>query len=289
MIKGRIAPTPSGFLHLGNAYSFLFTFLLISKHKGELRLRIDDHDGLRTKQSFIDDLFYALDWLGIYWQLGPQNAGEAFTYSQGQRLEIYQHYIELLKNDGRLFACTCSRKSIGDYPNYPGVCIGKQLPLKDGCNWRLLPSTTTQFFFDHFTQKQVSLTLGNTLTHPVIKRKDGLPAYQLISLIDDVDYGINCIVRGEDLLASTCFQLFLSHQLQLKSFIHTKFYHHPLLVNEQGNKLSKSAGSFSLADFKQHYTITELYQGFAAWIGIINAKEITSLNDLMYCFNTLDY
>ena len=289
MIKGRIAPTPSGLLHLGNAYSFLFTFLLINKHQGVLRLRIDDHDGLRTKQPFIDDLFYALDWLGIYWQLGPQNASEAFAHSQGQRMEIYQHYIELLKNDGRLFACTCSRKSIGDYPNYPGVCIDKQLPLNDDCNWRLLPTTTTALFFDHFTQKQVSLPLDHNLTHPVIKRKDGLPAYQLISLIDDVDYGINCIVRGEDLLASTCFQLFLSHQLQLESFNHVKFYHHPLLVDEQGNKLSKSAGSFSLTDFRQRHTIIELYRGFATWIGITNAKEIITLNDLMHCFNALDY
>lgn len=289
MIKSRLAPTPSGFLHVGNAYNFLFAFLLVHKYQGLLHLRIDDYDVQRAKQVFIDDLFRQLEWLGICWDTGPQNAAEVTAHSQQKKQDVYLHYIDFLQKEGLLFACSCTRKTTTETPYYQGNCIGKNFNFNEETNWRLLAKTTQEYFFDSFAKETLTVSPENNILHPIIKRKDGLPAYQLISLIDDVEYGINCIVRGKDLLASSVLQIFLAHQLKLHTFIDTRFYHHPLILDNDGNKLSKSAGSFSLADFRKHHEIGDLYRSFANWLGINNANDILNLNDLQYGFNKMDY
>lgn len=289
MIKSRLAPTPSGYLHLGNAYNFLFAFLLVQKHQGELRLRIDDYDVPRAKQAFIDDLFRNLEWLGIFWHTGPQYAADVGIYSQQQRFDIYHHQVNLLKEQGHLFACSCSRKNIPEKAHYLGICIDKKLPFTAENSWRLLSTASLESFYDHFVKKMVFPDESTRIFHPIIKRKDGLPAYQLVSLMDDIEFGINCIVRGEDLLASTAIQIALSSIVSPNSFSQVKFYHHPLVLDSTGQKLAKSAGSFSLADFKQKHDVHALYRSFAEWLGIKEFEAIASLNDLKYLFNQLDY
>ncbi len=289
MIKSRLAPTPSGFLHVGNAYNFLFAFLLVHKYQGALHLRIDDYDVPRVKQTFIDDLFRSLEWLGISWHSGPQLAADVAVYSQQQRFDIYHYHINLLKEQGQLFACSCSRKNIPEKNHYSGICIDKKLPFTAENSWRLLSNASLESFYDHFMKKIVLPDESTRILHPILKRKDGLPAYQLVSLIDDIEFGVNCIVRGEDLLPSSAAQIALSRVMPLNHFTQVAFYHHPLVLDSNGQKLSKSAGSFSLADFKQKHDVITLYRNFAQWLGIREFATITGLKDLTSLFNMLDY
>lgn len=250
-VRSRIAPTPSGMLHVGNAYNFLLTAWLTRQLKGSLRLRIDDLDAPRIRQAYLDDIFDTLHWLNIACDEGPENVAEHRNkFSQQLRLDQYNHTLRLLVDSGQVFACTCSRKEIAVHSadgQYPGTCIHKKMPLNTpGSCWRMVtrPGTIVHCH-DAITGIQ-AIDLYQSARHFIIRRKEGIPAYHIASLTDDVDFGINLIVRGRDLLESTAIQLYLAQQLQHTSFLNGTFYHHPLIQDPAGEKLSKSAGSTSV-------------------------------------------
>jgi glutamyl-tRNA synthetase len=256
-IHSRIAPTPSGFLHVGNAYAFAVTDYIVSKSGGTLRLRIDDLDAPRVRSEYIQDIFDTLDWMGITEWYGPKDA-MAFSrnFSQQQRLNDYFSCIEALIETGLTYACNCSRSSLlaMGHHTYPGgICRRKKLsPNEPNTALRLviLPEKMPIRFFDYFTGQAHAIDLTKEMGDFVIRRKDGLPAYQIASLCDDVTYGINTIVRGNDLLTSTAAQLYLADLLGKTNFLNAHFFHHPLLTSASGEKLSKSAGSSSIKQLR---------------------------------------
>ncbi|MBS1644715.1 MAG: tRNA glutamyl-Q synthetase [Bacteroidetes bacterium] len=249
-IRSRIAPTPSGYLHIGNAYNFLLTEQLCHHLGGSLRLRIDDLDTARVRQAYLDDIFESLHFLGITWDKGPRNTSEHFAeYTQSLRGDAYNALLAQLVDTGRVFACTCSRAQItasSTDAQYPGTCRDLKLPLDTpNATWRFRTEPEdTVHWVDGFLGP-LTLPLFHRNRDFVVRKRDGIAAYQLASLADDSAYGINLIVRGEDLLASTATQLFLARTLAQNSFLLADFYHHPL-IKENGEKLSKSAGSTSL-------------------------------------------
>jgi glutamyl/glutaminyl-tRNA synthetase len=252
IVRTRIAPTPSGFLHIGNAYNFLLTEAIARKAGSSLRLRIDDLDALRVRPEYVSDIFESLAWLGIHPDEGPKNIPEQEqTFSQHLRIERYETMLEHLVATGLVFACECSRKDLqlhNDKGQYAGTCLDKRISLNTpNVAWRIQTPCESSIsnFHDRITGP-VQLALWDFQRHFIIRRRDSLPAYQLASLCDDVDYRINTIVRGADLLTSTAAQLYLATLLGLESFLASGFYHHPLLKDEHGAKLSKSAGSSSL-------------------------------------------
>lgn len=250
-VHTRIAPTPSGYLHKGNAYNFLLAYRLVQQYGGTLRLRIDDLDVLRLQPEHVQDIFDGLNWLGIEWQLGPLNAEEHFeSFSRQLRIPYYHLLIEQLIASGDVFACTCSRKDVATHHktgHYAGTCRHKNIPLDyPGASLRILVPEETIIHFTDQLKGDVHIHLAQSMGDFVIRRRDGLPAYHIASLKDDVDHGINTIVRGEDLLESTAAQLFLAKKLNLQAFEANTFYHHHLFMDEAGNKLSKSAGSTTL-------------------------------------------
>jgi glutamyl/glutaminyl-tRNA synthetase len=257
-VRSRIAPTPSGYLHKGNAFNFLLTEKLVKQYNGIMVLRIDDLDSNRIKPEYLADVFEVLHWLGITWQEGPQRPDQADAYSQHRRLNLYNTYIEQLKHGGHLFACECSRKQLEAFHQYPGTCRHKQLPFTDEVNWRLISPEKPVVFTDAGSKKTHEINLYEVMRHPVVRKRDGFPAYQVASLADDVHMNINLIVRGEDLLASTATQLYLAELLQLHSFKDAMFYHHPLLTGSNGEKLSKSAGSFSIKEYRKTHSLEAL-------------------------------
>lgn len=265
-IRSRIAPTPSGYLHQGNAFNFLLTSFLVRAQNGTLILRIDDLDQDRIKPAYLADVFQVLDWLEITWDEGPKDFSEAERFSQRHRLHAYEQAIGQLKANGHLFACECSRRQLEAEDQYPGTCLEKKLPFRDDLNWRLISSSEPVRFRDAVTQTEHILPLYDVMRHPVIRRRNGLPAYQLASLVDDVRMNINLVVRGTDLLASTATQLYLASLLGFPGFTDVAFVHHPLITDLTGNKLSKSAGSFSIQEYRQHHDAEELKTGFAAWL-----------------------
>jgi glutamyl/glutaminyl-tRNA synthetase len=251
-VRSRIAPTPSGYLHIGNAYNFLLTEAIVQSKKGILRLRVDDLDALRVRPEYLDDVFESLSWLGIHTDEGPRGAIEQdMQYSQMLRLPEYDVLLRQLVASDLVFACNCSRKDLqqnNQDGQYPGTCLHKGLSLDTpDIAWRIRTTDgKSRVAFEDRILGPLQINIWDTQRYFIVRRRDGLPAYYVASLCDDVAFGINTIVRGEDLITSTAAQLHLSDILGLTSFTNTSFYHHPLLQDERGQKLSKSAGSTSL-------------------------------------------
>jgi glutamyl/glutaminyl-tRNA synthetase len=252
-VRSRLAPTPSGYLHAGNAANFLLTEALVRRAEGQLHLRIDDLDRDRVRPVYVENIFTTLRWLGIQWTSGPVDAADfAAHHSQHLRLERYQALLAaLVARPGLVYACTCSRAQVaaeaGQSGLYTGTCRHKLLPFNtSGAVWRVqVPPEATVTITDGILGSQ-TLDVATLVGDFVIRKKDQLPAYQTASLADDVADGTTLIVRGEDLLPSTVAQLWLAQQAGAPwatAFGAVQFYHHPLLMQADGQKLSKSQQS----------------------------------------------
>lgn len=249
--KTRIAPTPSGYLHRGNAFSFLLTAALAKKTGARLLLRIDDLDRQRVRPAYVQDIFDTLQRLQIGWNEGPRSAAEhEACFSQTHRLPLYRNALQQLRDTGQVFACSCSRTAILRHNAegvYPGTCLHKGLSLDAaGVSWRLRTHAATRLQVKHLDGSITAAPLPPDLQFFVVQKKDGQPAYQLASLVDDLHFGVNLVVRGADLWPSTLAQLLLAERLQQPRFGDITFYHHPLLKDSSGAKLSKSAGAPSV-------------------------------------------
>lgn len=249
--RTRIAPTPSGFLHLGNAASFLCTASLAGQTGARLLLRIDDLDQQRVRPDYIQDIFDTLAFLQIRWDEGPRDPEDyAAHYAQVHRLGLYAEALEQLRREGQVFACTCSRtRLLQDHPQgfYTGTCSQKGIPLDEpGVSWRLHTDLQLSLPVKNSDGSVHSALLPPAMQAFVVRRKDGIPSYQLASLVDDLHFGVDLVVRGADLWPSTLAQLYLAAVLGKTAFLQTAFHHHPLLPGPEGNKLSKSAGAESI-------------------------------------------
>jgi len=285
ILRSRIAPTPSGYLHIGNALNFILTYLLVRKDSGKLFLRIDDLDAPRVNDEYLEDIFITLEWLGIEWDDGPQLLAEHLSrFSQQRRMNLYNDFIKRLILTNKVFACDCSRKDIqelGSAGLYPGTCRNRHLPL-DAPNSALRVFTDKNEiikFEDEFKGTK-SVNLYETQRDFIIRRKDGIPAYHVASLADDIHYNINMVVRGEDLLTSTAAQLYLAELAGEKELGNTRFFHHPLLKNEAGEKLSKSAGSVSIKWWRENgKTPAEFYHKVSGLLGF--NEKASSVNEML--------
>lgn len=263
--KTRIAPTPSGFLHLGNAMSFLITAALARQNGATILLRIDDIDQERVKKKYVEDIFRTLSYLEIPWDEGPKNYQEyKSTFSQTHRLEFYRKAIDHLKNTKQLFACDCSRRKISrESPDgsYPGTCRNKKIPFENKeANWRL-KTDNKEIAIKDLSGRDFTAAIPLLLKDFVVRRKDGLPAYQLTSVVDDLLDGVDLIIRGKDLRGSSIAQQFLSQKLPRSTHSKPVHFHHILMTDAKNRKMSKSSGSTSI----QHLIKTglgkaEIYQ-----------------------------
>ena len=247
--KTRLAPTPSGLLHIGNAFSFALTAALAQKTGASILLRIDDMDRDRVQPEYVADIFDTLRFLDIPWQEGPTDVPDfEANFSQRHRLPLYEKALERLVATGLVYACDCSRKQINEQHNgvYPGTCKHKNIPLdtKD-VSWRIDTDGVMSIRVKQLHDEQFFTALPADVQHFVVRKKDGFPAYQLTSLVDDLHFGIDLIVRGEDLFASTLAQLFLADLLNERKFLDATFHHHGLLTDGD-RKLSKSAGDTAI-------------------------------------------
>jgi len=246
-IKTRIAPTPSGFLHLGNVLSFSITAELARRSGAKILLRIDDIDRVRAGTEYIQDIFDTLNFLEIAWDNGPRDAVDFESgWSQTHRMRLYDEAIERLYADGRIFACRCSRKQLNDSAAKCN-CKEQQTALDTAdVSWRLDTGAVGKLNIKTYSGEVLQTTLPAEMGNFVVRRRDGLPAYQLTSVIDDLHYGIDLVIRGQDLWDSTVAQHVLAVALGREAFRDIAFYHHPLLVAKDGAKLSKSSGATSV-------------------------------------------
>ena len=254
--RGRLAPSPTGYLHLGHARTFWTAQERAHAAKGTMILRNEDLDGPRCKPEFVAAMLEDLRWFGFNWQEGPDIGGPFTPYEQSQRLPLYRDALAKLEAGGFIYPCVCSRKDIqaaaraphaedDDEPLYPGTCrhLRKSEIVNRKCSWRFrVPDGETVSFVDgNFGPK--SFTAGKDFGDFVVWRGDDLPSYQLAVTVDDAAMEITEVVRGADLLLSTARQLLLYRALGLAA---PAFYHCPLMTDQHGRRLAKRHDALSL-------------------------------------------
>ncbi|MEO5668573.1 MAG: glutamate--tRNA ligase family protein [Bdellovibrionota bacterium] len=283
----RWAPTPSGPLHLGNIFSFILTELFSKRAEGDILLRIDDLDVTRTRPDFVRGIFQVLRTLGLEWQAGPRDVEDFQThFSQALFQDAYRTAFDTarLRFPERFFVCDCTRSEIARKSTdglYPGTCRTKNLPWREGLVWRCRVPEDQKIFWEDQILGPVEVDLARDLGDFVIYRREGLFAYQWVSVCEDLRQGVTDVVRGEDLRTSTAAQIFLGEGTAFGS-IH--FAHHPL-VHDGDKKLSKSEGARAVstllakADGKRR-----ILQACARWCGLENPQGIESIDDLNQAF-----
>jgi glutamyl/glutaminyl-tRNA synthetase len=254
--RTRLAPTPSGYLHTGNALNFLLTERLARSNGARVLLRIDDLDAERVRPEYLEDIFRSLEWLGIVWDEGPSGPDDfQANWSQQLRLPQYHTLLGSLRDQGVLYACDCSRSALRNLASdgrYTGTCRDRGLELDaPDVAWRLNIGDAPVMQVPELWGMTIPVDLVHAMGDPVLRQRNGRPAYQLASLADDVQYGITFIVRGMDLLPSSACQLHIARLLGLSTFEQVRFLHHPLITDEAGQKLSKSAGATSLKAMRE--------------------------------------
>jgi glutamyl-tRNA synthetase len=219
----RLAPTPSGYLHEGNALNFLIVAGLARVIDADVALRVDDLDVHRCRPEFADDIFDVLAWLQIPWQHGPKDRADLEAHhSLRLRTEYYRAELNTARASGMdAFACRCTRTEIATSGGHSCVAACRELELA------LVPGESAL---------RTSTPHGDV----VLWRRDDLPAYHLASIIEDRDLGTTHVVRGEDLRESTDIQRFLAPHFGADAFARAMFIHHPLITDGEGHKLSKS-------------------------------------------------
>ena len=256
--RGRLAPSPTGLLHLGHARTFWLAQERARANGGTLVLRNEDIDSTRFKLEFVSQMIEDLRWFGFAWQEGPDCGGAFGPYSQSERRPFYAAALEKLRVGGFVYPCTCSRKDIcdaaraphaeDDEPIYPGTCRHKKLStlnpqLSTRFNWRFrVPDGETISFVDANCGRQ-QFVAGRDFGDFVVWRHDDVPAYQLACVVDDAAMRITEVVRGSDLLLSTARQILLYRTL---GWTPPVFFHCALMLDEQGRRLAKRHDSLSL-------------------------------------------
>jgi glutamyl-tRNA synthetase len=260
MPKTRLAPSPTGALHLGNARTFLINWLLARQNGWEILLRIEDLDGPRIKAGADAMLLQDLKWLGLDWDSGP-------TY-QSARQEVYKIAVNHLLETHHAYPCICSRREVdlaARAPHaedgaavYPGTCRGK-FPTMEAAResgkspavrFAVPESRTRKIEFDDGFLGHQQFNPKKDLGDFVIAKSDGTAAYQLAVVLDDIEAGITEIVRGDDLLDSTPRQILLYHALDHARDI-PRYTHVPLVVGEDGLRLAKRHGDSRIAFYRE--------------------------------------
>ena len=239
MAVTRYAPTPSGYLHAGNLANFTLTRDLAVHVGADIALRIDDADAARYRREYVDDIFKTLRAHGLEWQIGPRDTDDFESrWSQRHKTAAYRQALRDLMDATDTYACACSRAVQRAVPT--GGCTG-------GCRALRLPlepeRTALRVVVPADTCIDVSgamVDLSAEMGDFVVWRRDDLPAYQLVSVVEDRDLGTTHIVRGEDLLASSAAQIWLAPGLGAANVAHATYVHHALVLDAAGRKLSKS-------------------------------------------------
>lgn len=261
-MRTRIAPTPSGLLHLGNAWSFTLTWLAARaapRGQGHVRLRIDDLDAARAQDAYLEDIFASLRWLGIDWDSGPRDVAEfKALYSQRLRMDHYRDAVKTLQEHGCTYVCSCTRAEIRTQTGssgavYPGTCRirGLEFGLPDHAVRFRMPDDVVQV--RDADGGRFELRPARDIGDFVVWRRDDEPAYQIASVVDDMEHSVDFVVRGLDLMPSTGAQAALAAALGLYAFKQVRFWHHPLVVDDTGEKLSKSKRAESLAALREQF------------------------------------
>ncbi len=272
--RGRLAPSPTGLLHLGHARTFWIAQERARAQSGTLVLRTEDLDRERSRGEFVKAMFEDLRWFGFQWQEGPDCGGPHGPYTQSERQTYYLSAFEKLRRGGFIYPCVCSRQDVlralqaphatDEEPIYPGTCRPKAgdssseaLSLRQNINftepdspgkrprinWRFRVPDDEPIGFVDLRSGAQRYVAGRDFGDFIVWRHDNMPSYHLAVVVDDASMQITEVVRGEDLLLSTARQALLYRALELEP---PAYYHCALMTDTAGNRLAKRHDSLSL-------------------------------------------
>jgi glutamyl-tRNA synthetase len=286
--RGRLAPSPTGYLHVGHARTFWTAYQRARDAGGTLVMRMEDLDPERSRAEYAEAALSDLRWLGIRWQEGPDLGGPFAPYAQSGRRAFYLDAWRKLRRGGFLFPCRCSRKDLdaalsaphenvlpgasgsrgngeseplADEPFYPGTCrplmdndsratdcTASEIEESEGINWRFRVPDGEVIEFVDGNLGVQRFVAGVDFGDFVVRRRDGSPSYQLACVADDAAMKITEVVRGEDLLKSTARQILLYRALGLET---PDWFHCRLVVDDNGRRLAKRHDALSLRTLRQ--------------------------------------
>ena len=261
--RGRYAPSPTGTTHLGNASTALLAWLSVRSRRGAYVIRMEDLDRPRVVAGAADAILRDLRWLGLDWDEGPDASGPYAPYVQSERGAHYEAAFERLRAAGLVYPCFCSRKDIqsaasapqapGDEAHYPGTCrdlprseVARRVASGRAHAWRFRVDPAGILPFTDLVRGRYEADPGS-IGDFVVRRADGVPAYQLAVVADDIAMNLSEVVRGDDLLPSTIRQLLLYRALGASP---PAFAHVPLLLGDDGVRLSKRHRGVTLHELR---------------------------------------
>lgn len=281
MVVGRFAPTPSGRMHLGNVFAALIAWLSVRSQGGEMVLRMEDLDTLRTSDAYARLLRQDLAWLGLDY--------DRETPPQSTRSETYDRYFDRLMEMGLLYPCYCTRSQLhsvnaphlsdGTYV-YPGTCRNLTPQARRAMNrapaWRVAVPDRL-WSLDDRVQGRYELNLAKDCGDMVVRRADGVYVYQLAVTVDDGEAGVTEVVRGMDLLSSAPRQMYLQ---ELFGFPHPQYAHVPMLLAPDGRRLSKRDRDLDLGELQKRFSPEAIIGLLAHAAGLIDRPAPISAAEL---------
>lgn len=294
---GRLAPSPTGAQHAGNARTYLLAWLSLRSRSGRVILRLEDIDSPRIKRGAAESALADLAWLGLDWDEGPDVGGPHAPYIQTERVARYQAALEQLQSQEQVYPCTCTRSDVQhaasaphqgqEGPIYPGTCAGRTVAdaAKLGgrpFSWRFRATQAVRKFHDAVAGLQQA-SVASELGDFVVVKSDGTPAYQLAVVVDDAAMGVTEVLRGDDLLPSTFRQLDLYAALN-----HTppQFVHVPLVIGPDGKRLAKRHGDTRISLLRDRRIPAERLIGLLAWsCGLVQTRAPLSARELLADFD----
>ena len=296
MTVGRFAPSPSGRIHLGNILCCLLAWLSARRKGGKVVLRIEDLDTARCPRRYAEQMIEDLLWLGLDWDEGPETGGPDEPYFQSRRTALYQAALERLELQGLVYPCFCTRAELhaASAPHredgqtvYAGTCRGltpqeraERAKRRSPALRLRVPGRTVSFTDGHMGPyvENLERDCGDFL----LRRSDGMFAYQLAVVVDDAAMGVTEVVRGADLLSSTPRQLYL---YQLLGLTPPEFYHAPLLLAPDGRRLSKRDADAGLDILRDRVTAEALLGRLAQLAGFHPSGEPSTAAGLLEEFS----
>ncbi|HET8843795.1 MAG TPA: tRNA glutamyl-Q(34) synthetase GluQRS [Ktedonobacteraceae bacterium] len=294
LVRGRYAPSPTGVLHLGNLRTALLAWLFARRAGGAFILRIEDLDSPRVRAGSTEQMLTDLHWLGLDWDEGPDLAGPYAPYTQSERLELYETRLQRLMDAGQIYPCYCSRAEIArvasaphgeEGPRYPGTCrylsqAQRKQFIAEGRrpSLRLRVDDKRIVTFTDLLAGTLEQHVQQAVGDFIVRRADGIFAYQFAVVVDDGLMQINQVVRGADLLSSTARQILLFEAL---GFPVPQFAHVPLWLDSTGQRLSKRVQSAGLEPLQASGLSPAFVVGYlAASCGLAKEGELLSAGEL---------
>lgn len=292
-IRTRIAPSPTGFLHIGTARTALFNYLFAKKYQGQFVLRIEDTDLERSDKKFEEDIIAGLKWLGIDWDEGPEIGGDFAPYHQSERTYTYSKYIEQLLNEGKAYYCFCSEEELeaqrasmmadGKAPIYSGKC-------RDLSQEEIAQKMSAGKYIIRFKMPNKKIAFNDIIRGKLefdtaligdisLAKNISTPLYNFAVVVDDFEMKITHVIRGEDHISNTPKQIAICEAL---NFPIPEYAHLPLILGADRSKMSKRHGATSIIEYKKSGFLPEALINFMALLGWNpgNDREIFSLDQL---------